>query len=128
MNRVLALSAVVLLALASTATAAPTSLTVDAKLNDGNVVTATCNISQTGQFTGAGVLSGKNAATGTTYSYPFTITKGSTAGGKLTLAGKLAGLYDVTLSTTVPNGAVVFSYVVNGKTYSFPGQGAVTVK
>ena len=37
-------------------------------------------------------------------------------------------MYDVTLSTTVPNGAVVFSYVVNGKTYSFPGQGAVTVK
>ncbi len=128
MNRVLVLSAVVLLALAPSAMAQPTTINVEGKMSNGGFVNAVCSISKTGQITGTGVLYGQNPGTGATYKYPFTISKGTTAQGKLVLTGKLAAGPPVTLTASVPNGPLVFSYVVNGNTYSLTGQGTVSVK
>ena len=127
MCRILVLSAAVLLSQAPSVMAQPTALVIDGQLAGGNFVSAACTINN-GQITGSGVLYGVNPGTGTTYKYPFTVTKGTTAGGKLVLTGKIAGGPDVALSCTVPSGAMVFSYVVNGNTYSLAGQGTVTVK
>ena len=73
------------------------------------------------------MLYGTNPSTGAAYRYPFTISKGSTATGKLVLTGKIVNGPPMTLSCSVPNGPMVFSYVVNGNTYSLAGQGTVTV-
>ncbi len=81
-----------------------------------------------GQITGKGVLYGQNAVNGYVYQYPFTITKGSTATGKLVLTGQIAGGPAISLSSSVPSGAMVFSYSVNGKVYSLAGQGTLVLK
>ena len=94
-----------------------------------NTLQAVCTISKTGQITGTGVLYGQNPVSGATFKYPFTITKGVTASGKLVLTGTIAGTnFPATLTTTVPNGPLTFSYVVNGSTYSMTGTGTVMVK
>ena len=129
MRRIFVLPALVLLmAQASLAMAQVTSIKVEGQLADGNVVTATCSVGNNGQITGTGALSGKNSVTGAMYSYPFVISKGVTAQGKLVLTGKMVAGPAMTLSATSPNGAVVFSYVINGKTYSYAGQGTISVK
>ena len=129
MTRVLVLSAfTALFALATPAQAQPTSIKVEGQLAGGNFVTASCTISNTGQITGTGVLYGQNPANGYMYKYPFVVTKGTTAQGKLILSGYVVGGPNFSLSSTVPAGAMVFSYVVNGNTYSLPGQGTVSVK
>jgi hypothetical protein len=131
MVRNLALSfAILLTAQAAPAFAQVTSVTVAGQLVGGNNVSAVCTVSNTGQFSGSGVLSGVNPSNGYAFSYPFTITKGTTASGKLVLTGNFAfpGGYPVTLSASVPNGPLVFSYVVAGKTYATAGTGTVTAK
>ena len=117
----------VLLLLSQGSAAMAQTIKVEGQLSGGNNVSVVCAIVN-GQISGTGTLYGTNPSNGYKYSYPFTVTKGTTAQGKLILTGKLAGGLDMTLSSTVPNGAMVFSYVVNGKTYSFTGQGTVTVK
>lgn len=129
MKRFFVLSAIMLLALqASPAFGQVSSITITGQLSGGNFVAANCTVGNNGQITGAGVLYGTNPGTNSTYKYPFTISSGFTGKGTLTLTGKMAAGPDVTLTTTVPNGPIVFSYVVNGKTYSLTGQGQVTVK
>ena len=126
MCRLLALSAAVLLAQASSALAQPTSIGVQGQLSGNNFVTVSCTVGNNGQITGSGVLYGKNPQTGAiTYSYPFAVSRATTTGGKLVLTGKMAAGPAVTISATVPNGPLVFSYVVNGVTYSLTGQGTV---
>jgi uncharacterized membrane protein len=119
---------VVLLSLDVPAKAGNLTIQVDGKLAGGNFVTATCVVGNNGQVAGTGVLYGQNAATGATYKYPFTVTKMSTAGGKLTLTGAINGGPAITLSASVPAGAMVFSYTVGANTSSLAGQGTVVVK
>jgi hypothetical protein len=128
MCRVLVLSATVLLAQTAFVLAQPSAIIIDGQVAGGNFVTATCTVGKAGQITGSGVLYGTNPGTGANYKYPFTISQGSTATGKLVLTGKMAAGPAVTLSATVPAGDMVFSYVVNGKTVSLAGKGSVTVK
>lgn len=128
MLRILGLSAVLLLTQTSLVMAQSYTITVQGQLSGGNFVNAVCTTGPNGQFTGTGVLYGTNPSTGTTYQYPFTVTKGSTATGKLVLTGKMTAGPEVTLTTTVPNGPQTFKYVVNGKAYTLTGQGTVTVK
>lgn len=131
MKRILVLSVaalVLLVAQASPARAANPTIQVDGQLAGGNFVTATCTVANNGQITGQGVLSGQNAVNGAVYRYPFTITKGLTANGKLVLTGQIAGGLALSLTATAPAGAMVFSYIVNGKTYSLAGQGTVVLK
>lgn len=129
MARVLVLSAfTVLFGLVSPVQAQPTTIKVEGQLAGNNFVMASCTISNTGQITGTGVFYGQNTVTRATYKYPFVITKGSTAQGKLILTGNVVGGPNITLTCTVPAGAMVFSYVVNGNTYSYAGQGTVSVK
>lgn len=101
---------------------------VDGQLAGGNFVTATCSVGNNGQITGTGVLYGQNPVTGATWRYPFAVTQGTTAQGKLILKGAIPGGPAVTLSASVPAGAMVFSYVVGANTYSLAGQGTVVVK
>lgn len=125
MVRVLVLSLAALLAVqAAPAFAQVTSITVTGQLASGNTVSVVCSVSNTGQISGSGVLGG-----GAT-SYPFTITKASTVSGKLVLSGTFAvpGAYPVTLYASVPNGPLVFSYVVNGKNVTMAGIGIVTAQ
>ena len=130
MLRSLVLSmAVLLTAQAAPAFAQVTSINVTGKLTDGSSVSAVCSVGNTGQIMGTGALFGVNPSNGFAYKYPFSITKGSTASGKLVLTGTLAGAgYPVTLSASVPNGPLTFTYVVNGKSYTMTGVGAVTAK
>ena len=131
MKRLLTLSVaavVVLLSLDASAKAGDVTIQVDGQLAGGNFVTATCVVGNNGQVAGTGVLYGQNPVTGAKWRYPFVITKMSTAQGKLTLTGALNAGPPVTLTAAVPNGAMLFSYVVNGKTYSLAGQGGVVVK
>jgi hypothetical protein len=125
MFRFLALSAAVLLAHASLVQAGPLSIVIAGQLAGGNNVSANCTIAN-GQITGTGVLYGTNLSTGAAYRYPFTISKGTTANGKLVLTGKIVNGPPMTLSCSVPNGPMVFKYVVNGNTYSLAGLGTVT--
>ena len=117
-----------MLANASSVMAQPTSIQVEGQLAGNNFVSATCTIGNNGQITGTGVLYGQNTVTGATWKYPFAISKGVTSQGKLILTGKVVGGPDLTLTCSVPTGAMVFSYVVNGNTYSLAGTGTVTVK
>ena len=129
MVRFLILSLTVLLtAQAAPAFAQVKSIDVTGQLSGGNFVSAVCSVGATGQITGTGVLYGTNSSNGYTYKYPFIIKQGSTASGKLVLTGNFAfvGGYPVTLSASVPNGPLTFSYVVNGKTYTMTGTGTVT--
>jgi hypothetical protein len=129
MKRMIVLPTFALLLLqASWVMAQPTSVSIEAKLTTGDFISASCNISSTGQFTGSGVLYGVNKANGYTYRYPFVISKGVTGQGKLILTGQMTSGPLVSLSVTVPNGPVAFSYVVNGKTYTMTGVGTVLVK
>ncbi len=130
MNRILVLSVALLLTTQAAPAATPASaISVVGRLSGGNNVSASCTIGKTGLITGAGSLSGTNTSSGYKYSYPFTITKGSTASGKLVLTGKMTGVnYPVTLTASVPNGPMSFAYVVNGKTYTLTGTGTVTLK
>ncbi|MEK6262442.1 MAG: hypothetical protein AABP62_27910 [Planctomycetota bacterium] len=131
MNRILVLSVALLLTAQAAPAAAPvTAIGVVGQLSGGNKVSASCTVGKTGLITGAGSLSGTNTSNGYKYSYPFNITRGSTASGKLVLTGKMTGAngYPVTLTARVPNGAVSFAYVVNGTTYTLTGTGTVTVK
>ena len=127
MNRILVLSVAMLLATQAAPAAAPaTSISVVGQLSGGNKVSASCTIGKAGLITGAGSLSGSDPGSA---GYPFTITKGTTASGKLVLTGKMTGVnYPVTLTASVPNGPLSFAYVVNGKTYTQSGTGTVTVK
>jgi hypothetical protein len=128
MNRILVLCATVLMAHASSAQAQVSSITVQGQLAGNNFVNATCAVGNGGQVNGSGVLYGVNPANGYTYQYPFVITKATTAQGKLILTGNMTAGPPVTITSSVPNGPLVFSYVVNGKTYSLAGQGAVILK
>ena len=131
MKRILVLSfaaMALLVAQASSARAANPTIQIDGQLAGGNFVTATCTVGNNGQISGTGVLYGQNTVTGATYKYPFAISKGSTATGKLVLTGQIAGGPSVSLSSSVPNGVMVFSYVVNNNTYSLAGQGTVVLK
>ncbi len=117
------------LSAAAPALAANPIIQVDGQLAGNNFVTATCVVGNNGQVTGTGVLYGQNPATGAvTYRYPFTIVKASTATGDLVLTGAINGGPPISLTATVPAGAMVFSYVVNGKTYTLAGQGGVVLK
>jgi hypothetical protein len=116
----------VLLLLSQGSSAMAQTIKVEGQLSGGNNVYVVCTITN-GQVTGSGALYGTNPSNGYKYSYPITVTKGTTAQGKLVLTGKIAGMYNMTLTSSVPNGPMVFSYVVNGNTYSFTGQGTVTV-
>jgi hypothetical protein len=59
----------------------------------------------------------------------FIISNGVTGPGTLTLSGNIAGTsYPVTLTATVPNGPMTFTYVINGNSYTLAGIGKVTVK
>lgn len=136
MVRFLALSLTVLLTVQATPAFAQ-SITVNGKLSGGNSVSAVCSVGATGQITGNGVLSGTNPRNGYTYKYPFTITeepfeyqrKGAITSGKVVLTGTLVGAgYPVTLSATVPSGAMTFSYIVKGQVITMSGTGTVTVK
>ncbi len=128
MNRILVLSVAMLLTTQAAPAAAPASaISVVGKLSGGNNVSATCAIGKNGAITGAGSLTGTN--NGYKYSYPFTITKGSTATGKIILTWNMTGVnYTETLTASVPSGAMSFAYVVNGKTYTLTGTGTVTIK
>jgi hypothetical protein len=117
----------VLLLLSQGSAAMAQSIKVEGQLSGGNNVYIVCTIAN-GKITGTGALYGTNPSNGYKYSYPVTITQGITAQGKLILTGKLAGAYDLTLTSSVPNGPMVFSYAVNGSTYTLTGQGTVTVK
>jgi len=129
MKCLLALSATVLLMCqASPAVAQVSMINVSGKLSDGSFITATVTVGKTGQITGTGVLYGTNPAANTNYKYPFVISKGATGQGKLILTGQMTAGPAVTLTAVVPNGPIVFSYVVGGKTYTLTGQGTVTVK
>ena len=127
MKRFLVLSAFVLLsAQASSAVAQATTINISGKLSDGSFVDVVCQVGANGQITGTGVLYGVN--NGFTYKYPFAVTSGTTAQGKLILTGKVVGGPPVTLSVSVPNGPMVFSYLVNGKTITLTGQDTVIVQ
>lgn len=130
MFRFLILSFAILMAVQAPADAGPiTGVSVAGQLNGGNTVSASVAIAANGQASGAGNFSGTNPANGYKWSYPFAINKLSTAGGKLTLTGQMVGVgYPVTLSATVPNGPLTFTYVVNGKAVSSAGTGVVSVK
>ena len=108
--------------------AQPSAILVDGQVAGGNAVTAVCSVGKNGQITGSGVLSGTNPGTGTKYSYPFSVSQGTTAGGKLVLTGKMAAGPAFALGVAVPAGDMAFSYVVNGTTVTLPGKGAVIVK
>jgi len=127
MKRLLVLPAIVIL-LSQASSAMAQTIKIQGKLDGGNFVSAVCSVGANGQISGTGVLYGQNAATGATYKYPFVISKGVTAQGKLILTGNLIAGPAVTLSASVPNGAMVFSYVINGKTYSYAGTGTVLVQ
>ena len=120
------LPAVVLL-LSQASSAMAQTIKIEGQLAGGNNISAVCTINN-GQITGTGVLYGTNPSNGYKYSYPFTISKGTTAQGKLILTGKIVNGPDMKLSASVPNGPMVFSYVVNGATYSLTGQGSVIVQ
>lgn len=124
MIRFLVLSlAVLLVAQAAPALAQTTSITVKGKLTDGNYVSAEVAVGKNGQVSGSGALIGTN------FSRAFTITKASTTTGKLVLTGTITGAnIPVTITATVPNGALSFSYLVNGNTYTLTGIGIVTAK
>lgn len=117
----------VLLFLSQGSAAMAQTVVVEGQLSGGNNVAIVCNIAN-GQITGTGTLYGTNPSNGYKYSYPITISRGTTAQGNLVLTGKLAGAYNLTLTVGVPNGPMVLSYVVNGNTYTLTGQGTVTVK
>ena len=120
-------AAVVLLAQASAMSAQAATVTVVGQFVGGNSVAATCTVGANGQFSGSGVLSGPNGSGGV-FKYAFNITKGVTANGKLILSGQVVGGPVITLSATSPSGAVVFTYIVNGNTYSFVGNGSISIK
>lgn len=130
MSRFLFATVAILLATQAPLSAGPvTQIYVTGKLSGGNFVVATCSVSNTGQVTGTGVLYGMNTQTGTTYSYPFVITQGVTGPGTITFTGAIAGGGPpITLMATVPAGPIAFTYVVNGNTYGYTGQGTVSTK
>lgn len=117
----------VLLLLSQGSAAMAQTIKIEGQLAGGNNVSVVCTIAN-GQVTGAGTLYGTNPSNGYRYAYPITVTQGTTAQGKLILTGKLAGSLNMTLTSSVPNGAMVLSYTVNGKTYSYAGQGSVTLQ
>lgn len=128
MVRFLALTFAIVL----TAQAAPAfgqTINVSGQLSGGNFVNVVCSVGSNGKISGTGVLYGVNPSNGYTYKYPFTVANGSTTSGKLVLTGTLVGAgYPVTLTCSVPSGPMVFAYVVAGKTYSFTGNGTVSVQ
>ena len=130
MSRFLAVSAAILLASQAAFAGPVTGISVSGKLSGDKSLGVSCTVGKTGLISGTGSLTGKNTETGTEFSYPFYISKGSTAKGKLTLTGKMTAVNGpaVTITASVPSGAVTFSYVVNGKTYSMTGTGTVTTK
>src|SRR4051794_26309115 len=98
MNRLLVLSALILLgAQATPARAAITAINVTGKFSDGSFVNVVCSVGPAGQVSGTGVLYGTNPQNGYTYRYPFVIKSGSTAPGKLVLTGNFAAGPPVTL-------------------------------
>ncbi len=131
MVRFLVLSLTVLLtALAAPAFAQAASINVNGKLANGAYVQAVCSVGADGTISGTGVLFGTNPSNGYKYSYAFVIKSGSTASGKLVLSGNFAfaGGYPVTLSASIPNGPLTFTYIVNGSSYTTNGVGIVSVK
>jgi hypothetical protein len=131
MVRFLVLSCVLLFsAPASPALAQVKFINVSGQLSGGSFVAAVCSVSSSGQINGTGVLYGMNPGTGYTYKYPFAISKGSTASGKLVLTGTFAGVPGsvVTLSASVPSGSMTFIYVVNGTSTTLTGNGTVSAK
>ena len=128
MSRILVLSTAFLLAEQTAPAAGPvTSIAVSGQLSGGNYVSATCAVSNLGQVNGSGSLYGTNPSNGYSYNYAFSITKLSTASGKLTLTGKFTSNGSpVTLTASVPSGPMSFTYVVNGKSYTYTGTGTVT--
>jgi len=128
MVRVLALVLGVVLS-AQAAPAFAQSVNVFGKLDNGNFVNAVVSKGANGQFSGTGVLYGVNPSNGYRYQYPFSINRLATAPGQVILTGNMIGAgFPVTLTATVPNGPLTFSYVVNGKTYTMAGTGSVTIK
>lgn len=129
MNRFFVLSAAVLLtAQAEPALAQVTAINVHGKLSNGNFVSAACTVGINGQVTGTGVLYGTNPSNGYTYQYPFTINKASTAPGVIYLSGNFTAGPPIVLRATVPNGPLVFTYLVGGTNYTLTGTGTVTFK
>lgn len=125
MVRLLALSfAILLAAQTSPAFAQVTSIKVAGQLAGGYNVSVVCSVSNTGAFSGSGALSAGYT------SYPFAIKQGSTTSGKLVLTGNftVGGGYPVTVSASVPNGPLTFSYIVNGQVIVMNGVGTVTAK
>jgi hypothetical protein len=120
------------LAVVLTAQAAPAvaqSVNVAGKMSNGAYVQAVCSVGSNGKLTGTGSLFGTNPANGFAYKYPFIISNGSTGPGTLTLTGTIAGTsYPVTLTATVPNGPMTFTYVIGSNSYTLTGIGKVTVK
>ena len=128
MFRFLAMALTVVLA-TQAAPAFAQSINVSGKLSNGNSVTAVCSVGANGNISGTGVMSGTNPSSGYSWSYPFIINKGVTKTGKLVLTGTFVGAgYPVTLSATVPNGPLTFSYIVKGQVVTMSGTGTVTVK
>jgi hypothetical protein len=128
MSRILVVSAAILLAEQAAPAAGPVTLiAVSGQLSGGNFVSATCAVPTPGQIGGARRLYGTNRSNGYSYSYAFNINQLSTAGGKLTLTGKFTSNgAPVTLTASVPSGPMSFTYVVNGKSYTYTGTGTVT--
>lgn len=125
------LAAIVALLVASQVAwaATPKRITVAGQLSGNTRVSAQCTVSSTGQVSGTGSLTGRNS-NGTTYGYPFVIKTITTATNKITLKGNFAvtGNPPITLTATVPSGAMSFQYVINGQTVNYTGTGTVTVR
>ncbi len=117
----------VLLLLSQGSAAMAQTVTIEGQLSGGNNVHVVCTVAN-GQLTGTGALFGTNPSNGYKYSYPIAITHAATGQGTLALTGTLGGVANMTLTSTVPNGPMVLSYVVNGNTYTLTGMGIVTVK
>lgn len=132
MRKILVLSAILLLATqAVIADSPPRTITAQGRLSAGNNVTAQCVVQSNGSVRGTGRLYGTNPSNGYTYSYPFVINSIATASGRVILGGNFAVTNGarVTLTASVPQGPMVFTYGLSGGgTYSYTGQGTVTVR
>lgn len=128
MYRLVAFCATALLASHfASASARAATINVHGKMSNGSFVTAVCTVGPNGQVSGTGVLYGSNPQTGTTFKYPFVISRIATGQGAVYLYGKLAAGPEVRIAASVPNGPMTFTYVINGIPYTLTGQGTVTV-
>jgi hypothetical protein len=129
-SAIILLAAAVLFGVAGVALAAST-VTVEGELTSGGAAGSDIDVDCAivgGSLTGHGTLYG-TYQNGVRYTYPFTITRGSTGRGVLYLYGAVPNGPQVRIQAAVPSGQLVFSYqLANGTVINSYGQGTVVAQ